>query len=833
PRTRIRRLFEAQDGDLLVAAASGLYRLTGDGWRSWACTEDTSCNSVFAVLEQADGSLLIGTSAGLHQTSGGSVIRPATPELQISRPVYFLVRDSLERLWFGTDDGVLRWDGRELDHFSVADGLAGRETHRAAGAVDSHGKVWIGTERGVTVYDESRAEAKRAAPLVSLTGVDASGRFLPLDMAQRLAHDEDDLIFHYRAISLLDEDRVLQSSWLEGFDDEWSPPAIAPKRELRFTNLEPGTYVLHLKAANAEGTWSAVTSSAPLTIARPFWRQTWFFATLAGLLIAALYAMASNYQQRKYSRRLEAQVAERLAQLMTEKERLSQTLRNIGDAVITTASDGQITMLNPTAEEITGWKNADAVGRSLDQILRLFEVEPTGEAGDKLPLPGADNPEIFEEPQSVLLRTQTGTDRLIEISGSPILSSIGGYTGLVLGFRDITQKQELEAEIAKSQKLEALGLLAGGIAHDFNNLLTVLLGNLSLLGTSSTPESQRARHLEDAETAVLRARDLTQQLLTFSRGGAPVRKAASIVEVIHDSASFVMSGSKVRCDIDLVPDLWVVEIDAGQVSQVVNNLLINAIQAMPDGGTVRIAGRNTTTPPLSLDSGKYVVIDVIDTGVGIPQRHQARVFDPYFSTKQQGRGLGLASAYSIAKQHDGLLTVQSQPGEGTVFSLYLPASTTQTLKRPAAHAKPGSGGGRVLIMDDEAGVRHVTGSIVAQLGYRAELVADGREAIDRYREARGHERPYDVVIMDLTIPGGMGGQEAIVRLLELDPEVRAIVMSGYSNDPVLANFRDYGFLGVITKPFKSDDLARVLSEVLTEEGTLESSGSVSAPPPSS
>ena len=829
PRLRIRRIFEHR-GDLLVAAASGLYQFSRDGWQGWSCSEDISCNSVFAVLKDTGGSFLVGTSAGLHRTQADTLVRhtlrssplgtmaPASggtgPGIEIDRPIYFMVRDDAARIWFGTDNGVLRWDGSQLEHFTIEDGLAGRETHRAAGMVDSEGKIWIGTERGVTVYSEPRPGPPRGPPIVSLTGVDVSGRFLPMTVPQRLRHDENDLIFHFRAVSLLDEERILISSWLEGFELDWLTPYRSPNRERRYTNLPPGRYVLHLKAANAEGAWSETVSSAELIIARPFWQQTWFFLIMASLVAAALYAASSHQSQRKYSRRLEAEVAERVAQLMTEKERLALTLRNIGDGVITTDAKGEVVLINRMAEEITGWSSTDAVGNRLERVLRLHEPAPAGDLGRRLELPGPNAPDIFEEVRSADLVARRGDRRLVELSGSPILQAGESYTGQVLVFRDVTQKRKIESELARGQKLEALGLLAGGIAHDFNNLLTVLLGSLSLLGMGRKVSERTARHLADAENAVLRARDLTQQLLTFSRGGAPVRKAGSISEVIRDSASFVTSGSKVRCDIDLPADLWVVDIDAGQMSQVVNNLLINAIQAMPDGGTVRIVGRNTRTPSPSLPAGKYIAIDVIDQGVGIPQQHQSRVFDPYFSTKQEGRGLGLASAYSIAKQHEGLLTVESQLGEGTVFSLYLPASKAQLVTEAVDLGTDIGGGGRILIMDDEDAVRHVTGSIIEQLGFQATYAVDGQDAIDRYRQALDVEEPYAAVIMDLTIPGGMGGQEAIERLRALDPSVRAVVMSGYSNDPVLANYRDYGFQARIGKPFAADDLARVLSEVL-------------------
>jgi PAS domain S-box-containing protein len=954
------------------------------------------------VLPRPGGDLWAGTAAGLYRSEGDALSKVAGDRLVIDRPIFFMVRDRHDRVWFGTDNGVERWDGSRLEQFTVKDGLAGRETHRAAGLVDSRGDVWIGTERGATVYSERLPGPRPVPPIVELDQVEAAGRLQGLASPLALDSDENDLTFQFRIVSLIDEGRLTISRRLEGFESGWRSLPGSLERQVRYTNLPPGEYRLHLKAANARGVWSDSVVSAAITIARPYWQQPWFYLALVSVVASALYSVQRHLAQTRYSRRLEAEVAARVAELhaseeryrhifersqavkllvdaetqsiidanraacrfyghllqdlkrlslddlrvqepeaidlstdsgthllaerhrcagdeirdvelyssaaevqgrpifyvivqdvterrlaeetmSTERERLAATLRNIDDGVITTDAGGKILLLNRKAEEITGWTGRRTVGRQLEEVLRLYEapnngvppagvppagVPPAGvrptDLGERLHLVSGDEagalasgiwrivpaaaraPRLagprFGEPRSLsrgslsevsgvsrrrprlkafepieeaVLVTPAGERKLVELSGSPIRQG-GRVSGLVLAFRDITERRRIESELAKTQKLEALGLLAGGIAHDFNNLLTVLLGHLSLLSHARGLDGRETRNLEAAQTAVLRARDLTQQLLTFSRGGTPVREAASIAEVISESASFVLSGSKVRCEIELPEDLWVVEIDAGQISQVINNLLINAMQAMPEGGTVTVRGENLDRPPSSLKAGRYVVIEVIDQGVGIPREYQSRIFDPYFSTKEKGRGLGLASAYSIAKQHDGLLEVASQPGQGTTFSLYLPASETQAVAPPPDEAEALTGSGRVLIMDDDDEVRSVTGAMVEQLGYRVEHAADGAEAVELYRRALAGTDPFDAVIMDLTIPGGMGGQAAIRHLLHLDPAVRAIVASGYSNDPVLSSYRAYGFRDRISKPFRSDDLARVLRRVLAE-----------------
>jgi CheY-like chemotaxis protein len=313
---------------------------------------------------------------------------------------------------------------------------------------------------------------------------------------------------------------------------------------------------------------------------------------------------------------------------------------------------------------------------------------------------------------------------------------------------------------------------------------------------------------------VLRARDLTQQLLTFSRGGAPVRHAASLAEVIEESASFVAHGTNVRCHIDLPTDLWVVEFDPGQMSQVINNLLINAAEAMPKGGVVRIAGRNLERGPATLPAGRYVEISIRDHGHGIPAEQVDRIFDPYFSTKQRGSGLGLATAYSIVSRHDGVLTVESVLGRGATFRILLPAAPAQVVETRAADVAVPGGRGRVLVMDDEPKVREVIGAMLERLGYTVAEADDGDRAVALYRQAMERSRRFDAVIMDLTVPGGKGGRETIREILELDPDARAIVASGYSNDPVMADHERHGFRGCLTKPFYAAQLSKVVRQVI-------------------
>lgn len=507
--------------------------------------------------------------------------------------------------------------------------------------------------------------------------------------------------------------------------------------------------------------------------------------------------------------------------LASEKERLSVTLRSIGDGVMTTNNEGKVILMNRAAEKLTGWPQEEAMGRPLTSVLNLTRIK-TSETGETK----AENVLALRQPlgvdDQITLRSRDGVKRIVAVSATPIPDQINTIIGVVFVIRDITESKRMEEELVKAQKLESLGVLAGGIAHDFNNLLTAIIGNISLAKIFAKPGDKIVPKLNEAEKASHRAKDLTQQLLTFSKGGAPVKKTASLSEILRDSAWFAIRGSNVRCDLTIPNDLWPVEIDEGQISQVIHNLIINAYQAMPLGGVIRVQAENLDkaangNPSPTKGTERCVRLSVIDEGHGIAPEHIPKLFDPYFTTKPKGSGLGLATCYSILKNHDGMITVDSQVGSGTAFHVYLPASAEAL--PPPKEDRPVSvrGNSSVLVMDDEEMLREFIAELLGLLGYDVHCTADGMETIRAYCKARESGRPFDCVLMDLTIPGGMGGKETIQRLREIDPRIRAIVSSGYSDDPVMADFRKYGFRGVVAKPYNADELNEVLQEVIYGE----------------
>lgn len=502
--------------------------------------------------------------------------------------------------------------------------------------------------------------------------------------------------------------------------------------------------------------------------------------------------------------------------LASEKERLAVTLRSIGDGVITTDTDGRVLLLNSVAEHLTGWNQAHAAGRQLHEVFKIID-ERTGERKENPVDMVVKSGSIVQLADNTILVGRDGTERIIENSAAPICSSQSKIIGVVLAFRDMTEKKQMTRDLMKSQQLESLGVLAGGIAHDFNNLLTGILGNISLAKIYLEPESKAFMKLQEAENIYERARDLTQRLLTFSKGGAPKKKTLFIDRLIADAANFTLSGSNVRCHFSISEGLWPVDADEGQISQVVNNLVINADQAMPDGGVINISLENLTvapgvSPPLM--PGRYVKITVADQGIGIPEGDLPKIFDPYFTTKQRGNGLGLATVHSIVRHHEGHISVESRLGTGTTFDIYLHASENEPVQCSKSRGRMIQGNEKVLVMDDEEIIRDVACEILCHLGYRVADCCDGNEAIDLYRQAGEAGEPFDVVIIDLTIPGGMGGMQAMKSLLEIDPEVKAIVSSGYSNDPIIANYQEYGFRGFVVKPYKIEELGDILHKVL-------------------
>ena len=512
----------------------------------------------------------------------------------------------------------------------------------------------------------------------------------------------------------------------------------------------------------------------------------------------------------------------RAEQALLESEAQYRLLaENVIDVIWTMDLNWKFTYASPSCESLSGYSDKELVGMTLDQLLTPESMDLCNKTLAEVLSPRSlvrqEYPN-FMFPQLELRFKDGSKSMYIEVKGSFLKDSQGQPRGMVGVTRDVTERKQLEEQYLQAQKMEAVGTLAGGIAHDFNNILTAILGNIGIAVLDDKIGPQVQDRLAQAKAACLRAKALSQQLLTFAKGGAPVKKLFSVAELLTQSIPFTCAGSPVRCRTAFPENLWSIEADPGQIGQVFQNLTINAIQAMPTGGTIKVWAENLTLGTdsnLPLSAGKYIKISVRDQGMGIPVEHIPRIFDPYFTTKQNGSGLGLASTYAIIKQHHGRITVESKPGGGTTFNIYLPAVEQQVIPQPEEDGELVVGKGKILVMDDEEMVREVLGGMLTKLGYGAAFARDGGEAIEMFVQAQGVGQAFAAVIFDLTVPGGMGGKETMARLLEIDPRARAIVSSGYSDDRVMAEFAKYGFKGVIVKPYGLSELSRVLNKVLS------------------
>jgi PAS domain S-box-containing protein len=503
--------------------------------------------------------------------------------------------------------------------------------------------------------------------------------------------------------------------------------------------------------------------------------------------------------------------------LAAEREQLLVTLRSIGDGVITTDIHGRIVLMNKVAEELTGWPLAESTGQPLSAIFNIINEEtrkPCENPVENVLRSGM----IVGMANHTMLVCRDGQERLIADSGAAIRDQGGNILGVVLVFRDVTEKHKAEIALQQAQKIQSLGVLAGGIAHDFNNYLGGILGfvDLARYSAETGDSAEVARQLAQIAGIGEKARNLTKRLLTFAKGEMPMLKPGSIAEVVREIATFSTSGSNVALEFHVSPTVPTCSFDANQIAQVIQNLVLNANQAMPRGGTVRIAVEPAVIGKAhpALPPGAYVKISVRDTGEGIPAENLSHIFEPFFTTKSTGAGLGLTICYSIVKKHNGYIEVTSHPGQGTEFMLYFPAArqapTTEIRRPEPQHLHLGCGA--ALVMDDEEYIRSITSSMLQKMGYETATARDGAEALKLL-----NAKPFKLALLDLTIPGGMGGVETVRAIRQRQAkDLCVIAISGYSEDHSIAAPRDCGFDASLAKPFNMAELAGLLNKVVQQ-----------------
>jgi len=502
--------------------------------------------------------------------------------------------------------------------------------------------------------------------------------------------------------------------------------------------------------------------------------------------------------------------------LIREKRILSTTLDSVDEGIVAISSSMKVETINNKACAILGAVCSSAVGDDASDIIRITKPDGTM-LNITSPdfLSGTDSLNLYN---SGTFKRSDGSARDIAVKSSPIMvdDTVHGYV-IVIG--DVTELKKMKEQMIQSSKLDSIGIFAGGIAHDFNNFLTSMLGCLGLVKRDRAIEegSDSFKYLHDAETIVYRAKGLTEQLLTFAKGGEPVKKVISVKEIIRNSLDFILSGTSITYHCNITNDLWHTDVDESQIMQVINNLIINAAQAMPDGGEVSLSVTNiilNENNRHSLPAGGYVKIEVSDCGKGIDPELAENIFDPFFTTKESGTGLGLSVAYSIIVKHGGAIFAGNSEKGGAQFSILLPAADEYADN--CSEEKNGTAGfsGRVLLMDDDDMIRDIGGNLLSTLGLNVVTASNGEEAVSLYREYRNMGLHFDLVILDLTIKGGMGGKETFDIMKSIDPGIRAVVSSGYSVDSLMSGYSEYGFSGVLKKPYTFEELTAILDHVL-------------------
>ncbi len=779
-------------------------------------------DNVFTVFEHPDGRLWVGTNSGLFRVEGREFVKTTAPEPEIDRPVFSIIQDKDGSFWFGTDDGVTIWDGESKSRFTSRDGLLGTETNRDALLCDSSGHIWIGTDSGLSVFRPEFDTAPTVAPVLHLQSIKIDGKTFPTDKPLRIEGPLASLVFIFNAPCFGCDDPIKFSARTTSLSSIETPrhvihwPGILP-----MTNIPPGEFQVEIVGEASNGLITNTITTPLITITKPL-QDRWYTKAFMGLAAAfVMWLGFAFFSGKRYARRLEMEVKSQTRELREseettrlESERLKSTLESISDGVVVIDGQCSVLLYNGAAEALFSLPVPPKLGCSLEEILPVNAmVDPLqAEQYQKL----LNNPVgIRFDSEQIAVFSGKGKTSWLEVSAVPVTGSPGG---VVFAFRDITNRLQTERNERRSQKLESLGLMAGGIAHDFNNLLTIMMGNLSLAQSTMVATATEIHQLEKVRQASRRAQKLTRQLLTFAKGGGPVLENWDLAPIIRDSVTFNLSGSNVECQLVLPDNLFWAKVDADQISQVIGNLVINARQAMSGGGQLSVSAMNVENLPGFKPGTRAVVILVEDNGVGISEADQARIFDPYFSTKERGTGLGLAIAHSIVMKHDGQLTVESAPGKGSRFRLVLPASEIKSLpgdKSVPEVVKTATAPLNILFMDDEEDIRLLLEKMLEKLGHSSSGAAHGEMAIDLYAKAEKSGQPYDLVILDLTISGGMGGLETLSELRKINLLVKVIVASGYSDAPVMAGYEKFGFSGILNKPFSLDNLAKAIGD-LTE-----------------
>ncbi len=814
PESFIRKMFNAPDGTVYFATSDhGVYSLKDDKWRRYYSRSDANKNDVFALLTDYMGKTLVGSINGLHFIQGDSLVK-FNAGFSIENPVYFILRDNDQRLWFGTDIGVFRWDGKEFKTFNVIHGLAGMETNRSAGYVDHEGRVWIGTDRGVSVYDERGCKQKEIRPEIKLVTMDVEDEKFGLENEIELEHSQNTLTFNFRCISFLNENEISFAYKLEGFDKDWVSTQKMLQPKIRFIHLYPGAYRFHIRAKDINGNWSSIATSPEIFIQYPYWETWWFYVVLTLILALLIYLVVSHVTRRKYSRRLEKQVEQRTKELKQSEEKYRTLFQESRDAIFTSTPDGRFLEINPAAIRLFGYDSAgDLLAVNIPQAL-YFDVNERNSFQEKMANDG------FVTNFELKLRRKDGKPIKALLSSTSVYDESGNVIAYRGFLKDITENLELKERLAHAQRMESVGLLAGGIAHDFNNILGGILGYASLVKLKLRKDDPHYKYIDTIEKSAVRGADLTNQLLVFARKKEGKTKHIDLNRTVEDTIKIIRSTFPKTIEIEkrLSENSLTVLGDETQMHQIVMNLCVNARDAINEKGIITLkTGRiklYDTSAQKYMDAvpGDYVSLEVEDTGCGIDSETQKKIFEPFFSTKEQGKGtgLGLSMVYGFVRSHDGFIDVNSSPGKGSRFRIFLPANDSGKTEKKDKIKEPENGSELILVVDDEEIMRSFLEQALESHGYKVLLAKNGLEGVEVFKQ---NKDKINLIILDMLMPK-MSGSEALNKMQEIDPNIKVIIASGYSDEEKLNAIKSMDIAGFIQKPFKLKDLLSRIRTIL-------------------
>jgi ligand-binding sensor domain-containing protein/signal transduction histidine kinase/CheY-like chemotaxis protein len=810
-------------------------------------------NEVVTIASGNDGKVYFGTPAkgvfclspaGYDKSgkpfynSSSIVNRPFRHQLLESDFIYSMRSDQFGEIWFGTSNGLWCFNPKDssLKKYDINDGLLSNEFNTNASFEGRDGTLYFGGINGINYFKPGIINNQNYRPKVSLTSFKIYDKEIVFDEGIEninkieLSYTDNYFTFEFSILDFADPSNNNYIYMLEGFDRDWVN--AGNRRFASYTNIPGGDYIFRVKGAGKNGVWCEEEKAVKIHINPPFYKTILFqIISIIGLMLFVfLFIKYRTKKLDEQNKKLELLVKQRTDEIRKSEERYKSFVSQTTEGIWRCEFNNPIDTSLPKEKIIELFLEEGYIAECNDVMAVLFGYE---NASNLINLKIKD---IFGFDENSIIKTFVNSNYKIVSENSLKVFPDGSkkyFTNNLIGIiengylvrawgtlTDITEKVKLEEEVLKAQKLESLGILAGGLAHDFNNLLTGILGNISLAKMYTDKDSKLYKRLNEAEKASFRAKDLTLQLMTFAKGGAPIKKPVDLKKLLKDTVEFSLSGSKSKSEFNIADDLLIVECDEGQISQVISNLIINADQAMINGGKIEISASNVENAEevnsMSNRYSKYVKISIKDYGVGIPPENLTKVFDPFFTTKPKGKGLGLSSVYSIIKRHDGFIEVDSKVGEGTTFNVFLPASTKKVEIKLDQEVSLEKFEGKILLMDDEEMIRDFASILLTEMGFEVDLVCDGSEAIEKYKESL-QKNKYKAVILDLTVPGGVGGKEAARDILELDKDAIIFVSSGYSNDPIMSDYQSYGISGIIPKPYKTEELYYLLSKVLSKK----------------